>query len=180
MASCEFDPALLQDFLDERLGEAERHRVADHLADCAACRKRHAGYVALDALLGALPPEDPPPLLAERVLRGLDREAADADEPRELGRAAAAVAAVLVAGVAAFAGGLFSPVGEWEGVSGWLWSLGQYVLDALSQGASTLTSLASAWAEAPAGSFPQTLALLVVLGAVAAATNHLALRRGAS
>ncbi len=175
MADCEFDPALLQDFLDGRLDGPARHRVADHLADCRACSKVYAGYVALDALLGGLPAADPSPLLADRVLLAIDCEREAAVEPRELAKSVAAVIAVLGAGALVFAGSAAAPGDE---RFAWLWALAQYVTETAAQMFSGLASLAEGWGAMPTASLTQTFLLLLAFGAAAATTNHFALKRG--
>jgi anti-sigma factor RsiW len=71
----------LQDFLDGRLGEPERTRLAGHLADCAQCRRElEALRWVKEQALGGLPGETVPSDLAARVRAGLD--AADAEARR--------------------------------------------------------------------------------------------------
>jgi anti-sigma factor RsiW len=71
----------LQDFLDGRLGEPERTRLAGHLADCAQCRRElEALRWVKEQALGGLPGGAVPPALAARVRAGLD--AADAEARR--------------------------------------------------------------------------------------------------
>lgn len=69
----------LQDFLDGRLGEPERTRLAEHLAGCARCRRELEAlrWVKEQALAG-LPSEAVPPGLAARVRAGLDTVDAEA------------------------------------------------------------------------------------------------------
>ncbi|HJR35146.1 MAG TPA: anti-sigma factor, partial [Gemmatimonadales bacterium] len=58
----------LQDFLDGRLGEPERTRLAEHLAGCARCRRElEALRWVKEQALGGLPSEAVPPALAARL-----------------------------------------------------------------------------------------------------------------
>ena len=68
----------LQDFLDNRLAEPERARLAEHLAGCAQCRRELEAlrWVKLQAL-GQLPVVAVPPALAARVRASLDAEDAE-------------------------------------------------------------------------------------------------------
>ncbi len=184
MSDCGFDPARVQDFLDERLGERERHEVADHLADCEACRRLLASYTALDALLAHLPAEAPPALLVDQVMLAIDAEA-EAEAPRrapaELARTAAVVFAVLAGAAAFFTGGFAALRGDaaadpTAGVLTWLGALGESLYAGLAALFAGVGRVVEAWAALPASSLGQTAALLVVLGGLAAATNVLAVR----
>lgn len=74
----------LQDFLDGRLDEPDRARLAEHLAGCAPCRRELEALRWVRALaLGRLPVEDVPPALPSRVRAGLD--AIDAESRRPAG-----------------------------------------------------------------------------------------------
>jgi anti-sigma factor RsiW len=89
----------LQDFLEDRLGEPERTRLADHLAGCAQChRELEALRWVKDQALGGLPSEAVPPGLAARVRAGLDAADAEARRggPARLGFRPARWAAVAV------------------------------------------------------------------------------------
>jgi hypothetical protein len=118
--------------------------------------------------------------LADRVLLGVQRERSPEMEPRELARSASAVIAELGAAAAVFAGGVAVPAGSTEGVLGWLTALGEYFADAANSFVSSLARLVDAWSAQPSASLGQTLVMLLVAGIAAAATNHLALKRGGS
>jgi len=104
-------PGLLLRWLDGELSGAERSRVEAHLVHCPDCATEARAYRALFAGLAGLPaaPVAPSPLLAGRIVAAVaaDRAARAARRPRWLEIAGAAytgsAAAVLVAGVAAFA-----------------------------------------------------------------------------
>jgi anti-sigma factor RsiW len=67
----------IQDFLDGRLGEPDRSRLAEHLSGCEQCRRELEAlrWVKVQAL-GRLPVEETPPELVSRVRAALDAEAA--------------------------------------------------------------------------------------------------------
>lgn len=188
MADCAFDSALLQDFLDERLGGEDLRRVAAHLAECEHCRRLHASYTALDTLLGALPAEDAPALLVERVMLQVDqiREAPATD----LGKSAAAVAAVLTAATVLFAFGFLSPIldpaamqDRSEGIFAWFWGLLESLGAGFVQVFSGMLGSLETWLGPSSASLTQTVFLLFVLGGAAVLTNIYAsgarLKRGA-
>ncbi|HEV8600941.1 MAG TPA: zf-HC2 domain-containing protein [Gemmatimonadales bacterium] len=74
----------IQDFLDGRLAEPERTRLAEHLAGCAQCRAELEALKWLKLeVLGQLPRDAVPPALTARVRAGLDAEAAGAGAQRD-------------------------------------------------------------------------------------------------
>jgi len=63
------------EYVDHFLGEAERERFVDHVAECAECRAHLDATRRVVASLRALPTPAPPGDLFERTVVGLDREA---------------------------------------------------------------------------------------------------------
>jgi len=61
------DLALLSAYHDDALDPAERQRVAAHLAQCATCRERLAGYATLGGAIRSDAAPSPPPTLDARV-----------------------------------------------------------------------------------------------------------------
>lgn len=179
MTACAFDSALLQDYLDERLDDAERHRVANHLADCAACRKQQAAYLALDLLLREAPTAEPPAFLVDRVLQEIDGVA---PEPTaELGRSVAVVTTVLTGAALLFAFGLFAPLADPATLQGfadpilhWAWSLFDGLFGGLSMLMSDLLRSFESWWAPAEGGLGSTPGLLGLLGLLALVTHILA------
>ena len=65
----------LQELLDGRLEPARRAEIEAHVADCPACRQTLAALSWARQAATRLPVHEPPPELAARVARALDRAA---------------------------------------------------------------------------------------------------------
>lgn len=63
------------EYIDHFLGEAERERVLDHVAACAACREHVEATRRVIASLRGLPAPAPPADLLDRAIVAIDREA---------------------------------------------------------------------------------------------------------
>jgi anti-sigma factor RsiW len=86
----------IQELLDGRLGEAERARVEEHLASCAACGAARDRLVAVKtATWRALRAEEAPSRVSAAIAEALDREAQSVVRRRWRIAAAAAVLAVV-------------------------------------------------------------------------------------
>ena len=123
MSECDEIRELMQAYAEDELGPRERSRVEAHLADCAACRRRVAGYRALFAALDEpalpAPPADFAARVAARVAAGRRRRALW--QSGVLAAAVAIAAAVgLLAGwddAVATVSGPLSTIGTTEGLS---------------------------------------------------------------
>ena len=67
-----YTPIDLQDLLDERLPEPRRSELAAHAATCPTCQRELAMIRMAKETVGALPDEETPPGLRQRVIAGLD------------------------------------------------------------------------------------------------------------
>lgn len=74
--NCDRVRDFLSDYLKEELAENDRAGVAAHLDGCARCAAEAEGLAQTLALLSALPRESAPPELLDRVVKGIEREAA--------------------------------------------------------------------------------------------------------
>jgi anti-sigma factor RsiW len=67
-----YTPIDLQDLLDERLPESLRSELAAHAAECPICKRELAILRLAKGSVGALPDEETPASLRERVIASLD------------------------------------------------------------------------------------------------------------
>ena len=97
MTECERTSQRLQAALDGELGTDKRAAMAAHIEACPACRRLAAATERLFAALGEPQLPEPPPGLADRVLRRV----AAAERRRRRWQAAVAAAAVVAVSCAA-------------------------------------------------------------------------------
>lgn len=72
--NCERLEGRLVSYMDGRAGEKDRRTVESHLAQCAACRARVAGFEGVWGMLGELPPSEPSPAFEARLRARLAAE----------------------------------------------------------------------------------------------------------
>ena len=99
MTRCNLTTSHLTEYVANELGPLERAIVAEHLAECAACRGELAREEQLRKHLGELPPAVCPDELTDAIISAVDAEPATPRRPMSIAHtwASTATVAALVA-----------------------------------------------------------------------------------